>query len=121
MTRLTVSAELALVYVRMTVSALGPNVGEDGLGMALIATHALMHSAQGIAGAVVIKLGNSPNRFPAKRCMTILTRQVQISVRTPRLGIALVLSAGRISGRHKGQQQSCQNRRKHGACFTRPT
>jgi hypothetical protein len=113
-TRLAIGAQLTFMNVGMAIGTLGAYVGEDGLGVASGAAYALVHAAQGIAGAIVVKFRNRAKRFPTQRGMTILTGQVQISVRTAGLGVALSLSARRYACGQQRQQQSCQNRRKHG-------
>jgi hypothetical protein len=113
-TRLAIGAQLTFMNVGMAIGTLGAYVGEDGLGVASGAAYALVHAAQWIAGAIVVKFRNRAKRFPTQRGMTILTWQVQISVRTAGLGVALSLSARRYACGQQRQQQSCQNRRKHG-------
>ena len=112
-TGLAVGTELALVNVGMAVGAFVTHIGKDRLGMTAGAGHTLMHATQGITGTVVIKFRDCADGFPADRGMTILTRQVQISVRAASLGIALVLSDGRHPAGQQRKQESCQNRREH--------
>ena len=52
--------------VGVAVGTLGAYVGEDGLGVASGAAYALVHAAQGIAGAIMVKFRNRSNRFPAQ-------------------------------------------------------
>ena len=62
---LTVRAHLPLVNVRVTGRALRSHIRKNQLGMALRATHALMHPAQGIFRCVVIEFRYGSNWFPA--------------------------------------------------------
>lgn len=102
--RLTGSAELALVNVGMAIRTLGSHIGKDRLGVALGTSHRLVHAAQRVAGPVVIKFRDCPNRFPAQGCMAILAGQVQISMRTPGLRVGLALSAD--GGSHRQQSKN---------------
>lgn len=112
-TGLAVGSELALVNVGVAVGAFATHIGENRLGMTPGAAHTLMHATQRITRTVVIKFWDCADGFPADRGMTILTGQVQISVRAASLGIALVLSARRSSHGQQRKQESCQNCRKH--------
>ena len=63
---LAIGSELALVNVGVTVGAFRAGVGENRLGVALSAAHALVKATQWIAGAIVIKFRDGANRFPAQ-------------------------------------------------------
>ncbi len=52
--------------VGVAVGTLGAYVGEDGLGVASGAANALVHAAQWIAGAIVVKFRNRSNRLPTQ-------------------------------------------------------
>lgn len=109
-----VSAHLPLVNVRVAVRTLGTHIGEDHLGVALGASHALMQSAQGVPGGVVVKLRHRPDGFPSAQGVTVLAGNAQASVRTSRIGRRLRLSTRRLtSGEHRqsdGQvKQNCRS------------
>ena len=101
--------------VRMTVRALATHVGENRLGVALDAGHALVHAPKRIAGAIMVKFRDGTDRFPAQGCMAILTGKIQISVRTAGLGVGLPLPACWRSHGQQSKNQSRQNGRNHGA------
>ena len=65
-TRLAIGAQLTFMNVGVAIGTLGAYVGEDGLGVASSAAYALVHAAQGIAGAIVVKFRNRSNRFPTQ-------------------------------------------------------
>lgn len=73
MASFAVSAELAAMNVCMTVSASSTNILEDRADMTFCAAHLLVHSAQWIAGMVVIELWIRSDRCPAGERMTIST------------------------------------------------
>src|SRR5581483_12826 len=97
-------AHLAAVNVSMAVRASCADIGEDGFGVALGARNALVHAAQRITCLVVIEFRNCADRLPAYRCMTVLTGDVQISVRAARLSGHLRRCARRTSGEHRQRQ-----------------
>jgi len=61
---LAVRAHLALVDVGVAILAALADVGEDRFHVTLRAGYGLVHSAQGIAGLVVIEFRNSPDWAP---------------------------------------------------------
>lgn len=67
-------AQSPAVNVRVTIGALFPDIGEYGLGVALGAGHALVHSAQRVARGVVIEFGAVANRLPAAKGVAVLAR-----------------------------------------------
>jgi hypothetical protein len=79
-----IRSQLPLVNVRMAVLASLPDVREYGLHVTLDAGHRLVHAAQGVSCLIVIEFWNRTDRFPSGSCVTVLTRDVQISVRTVR-------------------------------------
>lgn len=83
------SAELAPVDIRVAVRALRARVPEHQVGMALPAGYPFMHPAQGKLGVVVIKLRDIADRLPGCEAVTVLARQIQITVRVARSGLAL--------------------------------
>lgn len=86
-----IGAELAFVNVGMAVGAFLADVGEDWLQVALGARHALVHATQRVARLRVVKLRDVADRFPSTLCMTILTRNVQRTVRASRVATSLRL------------------------------
>lgn len=65
-TRLTICSKLTFMNVGMAIGTLAAYVGEDGLGVARAAAYALVHAAQGIAGAIMVEFRNRANRFPTQ-------------------------------------------------------
>ena len=61
----TIGAKLAAVYVGVAIRAARTYILEHHAGMALAATHVLVHAAQRISGQVVIEFGIGSDRFPA--------------------------------------------------------
>ena len=100
---LAISAHLPFVNIGVTISASRAHIREDRLGVTLATPHILVHAAQRILGFVVIEFGHSTDRLPPNRSMAVLTRNVQISVRTSGLREVLVLSAGGVIRREEGQ------------------
>lgn len=82
-------AELAPMDIRVAVRALRARVPEHQVGMALPAGDPFMHPAQGKLGLVVIKLRDIADRLPGCEAVTILARQIQITVGAARSGLAL--------------------------------
>jgi hypothetical protein len=91
MTLLAIGAKLATVNIRVAVRALGPDIRENGFGVALLAGDAFMHAAQGKFCAIMIKLRDSADRFPARYCVAILAGNFQITVRAAADSIRLRL------------------------------
>ena len=79
---LAIRSELTPVDVGVAILASLPYVAEHRLGMALDASHRLVHAAQRIFRLVVIEFRNGANWFPRARRVTVLTRYVQIAMRT---------------------------------------
>ena len=77
-----VAAELRAMNVGVAIRAVLAHVGENGLRVASGASHLFMHAAQRIARAVVIKFRDRANGRPTRVRVTILTRNIQWSVRT---------------------------------------
>jgi hypothetical protein len=86
---LTAGAELPLVNVSVAVCAFCAHVGEYQLGVALRARHALVHTAQRIAGLVVIELRHIADWFPSAESMAILAGDIQRPMRAARGGVVL--------------------------------
>jgi hypothetical protein len=86
MTLLAIGAEQALVDVGVTGGALSRRVGEDGFDMTLRTSHRLVHTPQGITGAIVIEFWYCSNWFPAERRVAVLARHIQRPVWTSAIG-----------------------------------
>ena len=112
---LAIDAHLPFVNVGVAIGAPATHIREDRLGVTLGAGHILVHAPQRIFGLIVIEFGDGPDRLPPNRGVTVLAGNVQVTVRTPRLGKVLALSADRVIRRHKGQQQTNQKGRDQGA------
>jgi hypothetical protein len=78
-----------------------PHIREHRLHVTLDAGHALVHAAQGIARLIVIELRNCADRPPRIRSVTVLARNIQITVRTVRSSIGLRLRPCRRSGQRQ--------------------
>lgn len=100
---LAVGPQLAPVDVSVAILAALTNVGEHGLDVTLNAGYRLVHPAQRITCLIVIEFRDSANRPPSVRCVAVLTRNVQIAVRTMRASGSLRLRASRKP--RKAQQQ----------------
>jgi hypothetical protein len=74
MAALTNCSELAAMNVGVAVGAAFADVLEDQAGMALVATHLLVHPAQWIAGLVMIELWGRSNGLPTGVGVAILAR-----------------------------------------------
>lgn len=85
MALLAARSHLAPVDVRMAVGALSANIRKHRLAVALGARDVFVQATQRIRRLVVIEFRDSADRLPSQRSMAVLTRKVQISVRTPRL------------------------------------
>ena len=77
-----IRAHPSLVHVGMTVLAILPHIGKDGLGMALRALNFFVHTPQRIASFVVIELGNGFDGPPRRRGMAVFARDRERTVRT---------------------------------------
>jgi hypothetical protein len=70
----TVRAHPSLVHVAMTVLAILPDIRENRLHVALCAFHSFMHTAQRIAGLVVIEFRVRLDRAPRGHLVAIFAR-----------------------------------------------
>ena len=73
--------------ISVAVLASLSNTGKYGLDVTLSTLHGLMHTAQRVAGLIVIELGNRADRLPTFRAVTVLTGDPQASMRTMRFPI----------------------------------
>jgi hypothetical protein len=64
MTLFTAGAHFAAMDVGVAFGALRSHIRKYGLDMTLGAHHALVHSAKGKLGLIVIKFGNAADWFP---------------------------------------------------------
>jgi hypothetical protein len=69
-------AELPLVDVGMTISALQPNVAEDRFSVTLDAGDTLVHATQRIPRVIVVELRDAPNWLPAAKRVAVLTGNI---------------------------------------------
>ena len=81
------SAELALVDIGVAIGTLGADVLEDHTGMALGASHFLVHAAQRIPSQIMIELRIGPYGLPACRGMAIRARNRNRTMRIGDLGL----------------------------------
>lgn len=102
MALLAARAHLAAMDIGVAFGALRSHIGKHRLDMALRAHDALVHSAKGKLGLIVIEFGNAADRLPSERRMAIGAGQIQRAVRTACLRIHLRLPCNRHA---RGQQQ----------------
>ena len=76
------SSHLPAMNISVAVCTFVPHLREDGIRMALHASNALVHSAQGEVCLAVIEVGYVPDRLPTAERMAVLTRDLQRTVRT---------------------------------------
>lgn len=77
-----IGTHLPAVNVLVAIHAILAHVGENRLHVTLHTRNLFMHSAQRIFCFVVIKFGNGPDGAPARRGVTVFTRNGQGAVRT---------------------------------------
>ena len=77
-----IRAEFSAVDVRVTIGAIPAHVSENGLGVALRASHFFVHATQWIVGFVVVKFGDGPDGLPAGGGVAVFAGNIQGSVRT---------------------------------------
>lgn len=70
------SAELPLVDVSMTISALQPNVTEYRFSVTLDAADTLVHATQRIARFIVVELRDAPDWLPAAKRVAVLAGNI---------------------------------------------
>jgi hypothetical protein len=75
-----VRTHLAAVNIGMAIGAVFPDVAENRFGVALHAFHFFVHTAQGIAGFVVIELWNGSNGAPAGSGVAVFAGNTQRAV-----------------------------------------
>ena len=81
MALLAVRSHLPPVNVGVAVRALGADIREHQLDVALGALHLLVHSAQRVTGLVVIELRDAPDRLPAGVGVAVFAGNADIAVR----------------------------------------
>src|SRR6266576_2917784 len=84
MTEIALGAVFSTMQVGMTILALPADIAEHRIEMAFLAEHLGMHAAQGIRRLVVIELGILADGHPSRRCVAILARRFQRTVRIRR-------------------------------------
>ena len=84
MAHIALRAVLAPVDIGVAILALLAYVGEYQVGMTVRACSFAMHAAQRKACLLVIKFWNRPDRLPTFGVVTVLTADLQASVRTMR-------------------------------------
>ena len=101
MALLAIRPQLPLVDVGVAVLASLPDAGEDRLDVALDAGHRTVHAAQRIPRLIMIELRNRADRPPSAGRVAVLTRNVEIAVRTMRAPRSPSLCASRNSGKRQ--------------------
>ena len=81
---LALGSHLPAMDVSMAVGALVADVGENGIDVALLAGHVLVHATQRIFGLVMIEFRDAANGLPAAEGMAVLARNIQRAMRTAR-------------------------------------
>jgi hypothetical protein len=117
---LAIGAHLAFVNVGVTVRTLRADIREDGLGVALRATHAFVHAAQRIFGGVVIEFGDRSDRLPAAQGVAVLTRNTQASVGTARVRRRLRLPTCQFPARENRQCDHKMQQKRRSQRFAQP-
>lgn len=82
MATLALCSHLPAMDVSMTIGAAQPDIRKHRTHMALRAHNFFVHSAKWIFRPVVVELGNIANWLPACERVTVLTRDVERTVRT---------------------------------------
>jgi len=103
---LAVRTQRALVNVSVAVLAFRSYIGKYRLDVAGGARHRNVHAAQRILCCVVVKFRNGANWLPALRRVAVLTRKIEIAVRTLRRGNTLRLPARHQRG--QAHQHCCE-------------
>lgn len=102
-------AEVALrailppVQIGVAILAILPNVGEDRVDVAILASHSRVQAPQRVTSLVVIKLRSGANRFPGRRRMATLTSNLHRTVWTAHGRTGGGALAGRRTGSHLEQ------------------
>ncbi len=74
-------AKLALMNIRVAVGAFLADLGEYRFGMALGASHLLVHSAKWESGLIVVEFGDCPDRLPTVHGVTVLAGNAEWAMR----------------------------------------
>ena len=83
-TVLALRSELAPVEIRVTSRALGPGLGKNVRDVARFTGHVLMHAAQRKLSSAMVELGLRAQRREAGRRVTVLARDRNRPMRSPR-------------------------------------
>ncbi len=92
--------------ISVAVLASLSNTGKYGLDVTLSTLHGLMHTAQRVAGLIVIELGNRSSGSPRVGGMAVLAREGKISVRTMGAHGVLRVREPRTSGERKENRRN---------------
>ena len=114
-------SELTTMDVGMTVRAARADTGKHEIGVALGAGHFLVHAAQGIRRAVVIKFRNAADGLPTCVAVTVLAGDVEGSVR---ISAALLVVPGlgrQLPKRRDDQEQEHEQKQYERAHKSLPT
>jgi hypothetical protein len=84
MALLAIRSEFSSMNVSVTLGAEVAHIGEDGLGMALCASYALVESAQRVPRCIVIELRNCADRLPSIEGMAVLAGDIEGAMRAMR-------------------------------------
>ena len=79
-----VGSHLPAMNVSVAIRAIGSGVREDWLGMTLRARHSLVQATEGISCLVVVELRHCTDGLPARRCVAVLTGNIEVPVRAAR-------------------------------------
>ena len=98
---LAIRAHLPAMNIGMAIRAFGAHIRKHRLRVTRRAGNICVQAAQRILRFAVIKFWNRPNRFPSCLRMTILARDSQRPVRTPRAVRRRRTALGRRPGHHR--------------------
>jgi hypothetical protein len=79
-----VSPHLPAMNVGVAVGTVRSGIREHRLGMTLGTRHSLVQAAKRIFRCVVIELWNRADGLPARGCMAVLARDIQVAMRASR-------------------------------------
>ena len=101
MTLFAIGSQLAAVDIGMAVLAALSHIRENRLGVTLRASHRVVHAPKRVARLVVIEFRSRADRLPRARCVAVLTRDAQISMRAMRTPRYLRSCASQHSQTHQ--------------------
>lgn len=109
-TLLAIGAELPPMNISVAIRTLRAYIAEYRFGVAIDASHLGVHAAQRIAGLVVIKFRNRPDRLPARKGVAILAGDRDGAMRITCLKCRRTAV---LRLRRHPQRQQDKNKRKH--------